>query len=242
MPDSLPKAILLDLDDTILSYGSPEECWRRVCEQFAGRLTGCTVKALFAAIDESRLWYWDDPERHRRGRLDLRRARREIVAGAFHRLGIDDPALSDEIGDAYTVEREAGLQPFPGAMETLRCLRERGVKLALITNGSAEAQRLKVEKFRLAPFFDLILIEGEFGAGKPDERVYRHALETLGVTPGEAWVVGDNLEWEVAAPQRLGIKGVWHDFAGTGLPEGSPARPDRIIRSLTELVSPVARR
>lgn len=236
MTVSLPKAILLDLDDTILSYGDPGDCWRRVCDRFAGRLTGCRVDDLFAAIDESRLWYWDDPERHRRGRLDLRRARREIVAGAFRRLRIDDPALSDEIGDAYTVEREGGLQPFPGAMETLRRLRERGVRLALLTNGSAEAQRLKVEKFGLPPFFDCIVIEGEFGAGKPDERVYRYALEQLGVTPGEAWMVGDNLEWEVAAPQRLGIRGIWHDFGGTGLPEGSPARPDMIIRSLTELI------
>lgn len=235
MPDPLPKAILLDLDDTILSYGSPEACWKRVCGRFDGRLPGRTVEDLFTAIDESRLWYWDDPERHRRGRLDLKQARREIVAGAFRRLGIDEPTLSDEIADRYTVEREEGLQPFPGAMETLRRLRERGVKLALLTNGAADAQRFKVEKFGLAPFFDCIVVEGEFGVGKPDERVYRHALGQLGVTPKETWMVGDNLEWDVAAPQRLGIVGIWNDFAGTGLPKGSAVRPDRIIRSLKEI-------
>jgi putative hydrolase of the HAD superfamily len=48
--------------------------------------------------------------------------------------------------------------------------------------------------------------------------------------------VGDNLEWDVAAPQRLGIAGIWLDVAGAGLPPASLVHPDRIIRSLTELL------
>jgi putative hydrolase of the HAD superfamily len=49
-------------------------------------------------------------------------------------------------------------------------------------------------------------------------------------------MVGDNLEWEVVAPQRLGIYAIWMDVHGEGLPAGSTIKPDRIIRSLTELV------
>ena len=49
-------------------------------------------------------------------------------------------------------------------------------------------------------------------------------------------MVGDNLEWEVAAPQRLGIFSIWCDHAGAGVPEGSTVVPDRIIRSLGELL------
>jgi putative hydrolase of the HAD superfamily len=66
-------------------------------------------------------------------------------------------------------------------------------------------------------------------------------LEAVGVTAGETWMVGDNLEWEVVAPQRLGIYAVWHDHLGKGLPEGSDARPDLIIRSLGELLPAVER-
>ena len=58
----------------------------------------------------------------------------------------------------------------------------------------------------------------------------------LGVGPRDAWMIGDNLEWEVVTPQRLGIYAIWIDVHGDGLPEGSTVRPDRIIRSLTELV------
>jgi hypothetical protein len=41
-------------------------------------------------------------------------------------------------------------------------------------------------------------------------------------------MVGDNLEWEVVSPQRLGIHAIWHDGYGVGLPADSPIRPDRI--------------
>jgi putative hydrolase of the HAD superfamily len=67
--------------------------------------------------------------------------------------------------------------------------------------------------------------------------VYRHVLEALGMTPDEALMVGDHLEWDVGAPQRLGLTGVWMDRGGVGLPHGSAVQPHRIIRSLDELTT-----
>ena len=49
-------------------------------------------------------------------------------------------------------------------------------------------------------------------------------------------MVGDNIEWDVAAPQRLGLRGVWVDRGGTGLTPDSAVRPDRIIREFPEIV------
>jgi len=104
--------------------------------------------------------------------MDLEAARREIVAHAFSRLGIDAPDLANEIADAYSRERDEGIYLLPGAVEALRHFRQRGIRLALVTNGSAAPQRRKIERFGLAPFFDFIVIEGEFGTSKPDEHVY----------------------------------------------------------------------
>jgi len=110
------------------------------------------------------------------------------------------------------------------------------VRLALVTNGRGETQRAKIERFDLAGFFDHIQIEGEFGRGKPEPDVYHHALGKLGCPAREAWMVGDNLEWEVVTPQRLGLRGIWYDPDGDGLPAGSGARPDRIIARLADLL------
>ena len=85
--------------------------------------------------------------------------------------------------------------------------------------------------------FDAILVEGELGFGKPDERVYRRALSALGVEPADAWMVGDNLELDVGAPQKLGMSGVWIDARGRGLPGDSAVKPDYIVRSLADLRS-----
>ena len=136
---------------------------------------------------------------------------------------------------ARRINRELA-ELYPDAHATVDALRDAGVKLALITNGAAEEQRPKVTRFALAERFDHIQIEGEHGFGKPEERAYVHALAALGVAAKDAWIVGDNLDWEVIAPQRLGIHAIWYDPHGDGVPQGHAARPDRIIRRLSELV------
>ena len=70
----------------------------------------------------------------------------------------------------------------------------------------------------------------------PERCVYEHALSELQVDAGDAWMVGDNLEWEVKAPQELGMKGVWVDIEGRGVPEGAGVEPDKIVRTIAELV------
>ena len=236
MGEPRPRAILFDLDDTILEYdGSADRVWRSVVAEFAGGTAGLDIERFMAALNEYREWYWGDPERHRRGRLDLPRARREVVRGTFDLLGLTAPAMADEIAHAYSVQRELVVRPFPGAIETLTYVRAQGIRMALVTNGTSAMQRGKIQRFGLEPCFDYILIEEEFGVGKPDERVYLHAIGQLDTHPSKSWMVGDNLEWEVATPQRLGIFSIWVDSDGTGLPETANVKPDRIIRRLSTL-------
>src|SRR5262249_39102000 len=125
---------------------------------------------------------------------------------------------------------------FAGVSETLAELRQRGLPMALVTNGDRAHQRRKIEQHDLARFFDVILIEGEFGAGKPDQSVYRHVLGALRIDAADAWMSGDNTEWDVAAPQRLGLKGVWVDAEGRGVPPGDSTRPHAIFRSFNEIL------
>jgi putative hydrolase of the HAD superfamily len=233
-----PLAILLDMDDTILEDTvSTAVCWQKACRQFAAEIKPIMPEALVAQIDEVRAWYWSDRDRHRQGRLNLNQARVEVVAMALQRQGIDVPDLAARLALSHAELREQLMQPFPGALETLRQLRKRGLRLALLTNGAGDMQRAKIERFGLAPFFDCIVIEGEFGVGKPDARVYQHALGILGVAPTQVWMVGDNLEWDVGAPQRMGICGVWVDFACKGFPAAGNVRPDYTIHTLSELMN-----
>ncbi len=229
------NALLLDLDDTLLDYsGGVDGCWAGACTDAAADVAQA---ALVAALAETRRSFWTDPERNRRERVDMLRAWTQIASQALERCGAD-PRLGAAIAQAFAARRHAVMRLFPDALQCLTALRERGLPLAMVTNGDAREQRAKIERHGLARFFDAIVIEGEFGAGKPDAAVYRTALAGLGVEPGpEVWMVGDHLEFDVAGPQRLGLRAAWLDRPGQGVPAGTVVRPDRILRGLDELLA-----
>lgn len=232
-----PKAILCDLDDTILDDSrNVEDAWQRVCRDAARDVVELEVEVLFAEIARIRDHYWSDPERHRRGRQDLRAASTEIVHTALRSLGHDRPDLARAIAHAYRDLRDAAVRPFPGAIEALVELVRRGFRLALLTNGAGPPQRAKIERYALAPYFAAIHIEGEMGVGKPDETAYGRALAALDARPDEAWMVGDNFEWEVVAPRRLGLGTVWVDRRGVGVPAGATIVPDHVIASFDQIL------
>jgi putative hydrolase of the HAD superfamily len=240
----LPRAMLIDMDDTILSaYGRPEIAWNKITAEFAGELAPFTPQQVAVAILDFARTFWAAAEAE--WRLKLAEARHVVVKGAFatlaangrHSLPMD---LAARLADRLTAYRDEEMFVFPGAHDAIDAFKARGVKLALVTNGAAETQRAKVERFALAHRFDHIQIEGEHGFGKPEERAYLHAMQALGVQAPDTWMIGDNLEWEVEVPQRLGIYAIWMDAHGDGLPAGCTVKPDRIIRSLAELV-PVER-
>jgi putative hydrolase of the HAD superfamily len=238
---SLPAAILFDLDDTIIqAYARPDEAWSRLLGQFRDILEGgrdpLSLSTVQRSILEEARAFWADPANAAKWRLDIAAARRLVVRQAFARLQRPDDVLADQIGDAFTDMRRKEYRLFPDAHVTLDTLRASGIRLALVTNGQAETQRAKVARFDLERRFDHIQIEGEFGKGKPEPEVYHHVLGRLGVSADQSWMVGDNVEWEVVTPQRLGMRGIWYDPHGMGLPPESPVRPDRVIARLSEIL------
>ena len=233
----LPKALLLDLDDTIIdSYSDPDMAWLQLCREFAGCLGDVTAEELQPAVLQARDWYWSDMERARLGRLHMLQARRDILLRALAAFNVPDSPLITRMGERYNQIRDEAMRPFPGAITALQRLRMTDISLGLLTNGNTEMQRAKIERFSLAGYFNHIQIEGELGIGKPDERAFRHALDALGAEPADAWMVGDNLEFDIRGAQQVGIYAVWVDTQGRGLPDGIAVRPDKVIGSLSELI------
>lgn len=236
---SPPRAILFDLDDTLIETGQRQEVLRRIAEEFAPAIAPTTPDDLARRLESAFEAYWADPARHKTGRFAIAETRRTIVSELFAQ--VREPALTRELAhrfaDRFTAWREEMTRLFPGAVETLSALRAQDVRLALVTNGPSATQRAKIERFALAPFFQHIQVEGELGFGKPEDQAYLHAMEALGVRPDETWMIGDNLEWEVAAPQRLGIHAIWFDGFSRGLPQDATIQPDRIIQAHHELLA-----
>ncbi|UCC17327.1 MAG: HAD family hydrolase [Dehalococcoidales bacterium] len=238
MPDnSYPEAILFDLDDTIITGEvGTEDLWKDLCYRYAKHIEGLKGEVLFLEVNKARDWYWADPERHRIKRLNLKKARRELVELVFSKLGIENEEVCYSLADSFTAKKQEMITLIPGSIDTLSHLKENGIFMALITNGASEFQRPKIQRFELAQYFDYILVEGEFGEGKPDKSVFVHALAKLGVSSDKAWMVGDDLKRDILGANEAGVFSIWVDWQKQGLPDNTPAQPGRIISSISELV------
>ena len=200
-----PKAILFDLDDTIVAWDAVSDpMWIETCRRFAPEL-GLDGDKLFTEIKKCRTWYLSDWKRHEQARLNLPAYRVSVVGMALDGLGIRNDGFVDIIAATYGEARESAAFILPGAIDTLQHFKNAGTRLALVSNSTADMQRRKIKRFALEQYFDTILIESEFGCGKPDKRVFQHVLAQLKVTAGEAWMVGDNLHFDIAGAKSAGF-------------------------------------
>src|SRR5699024_10791484 len=89
--------------------------------------------------------------------------------------------------------------------ETLDVLDElkNDYKLLLLTNGSPDLQRTKLKLSpELVPYFEHIVISGDFGSAKPDPAIFKHALHLLYVEADEVLMVGYNLFTDILDASR----------------------------------------
>ena len=234
-----PAGVLWDLDGTIIDYSVADAvCLDDACAKVTARAPDVAPDRFRSTVHRLARQFWSDPEVALsvvQGRADLRGVTRAIFHAALAEIGIDDAGFARGLAERYRDVRDAAMRLFPGADDTLARFRAQGIRLALVTNGNAAIQRRKIDRFGLGRCFDAIFVEGEFGAGKPDPRIYAAALHALGCRAPDAWMVGDDLLNDVAGPQKAGMAGVWVDARGRGLSADAPATPDRIVRSIQEL-------
>lgn len=101
---------------------------------------------------------------------------------------------------------------FDYTYKVLEQLKTRGFRLLLLTNGSPSLQleKLSMEK-GLIPYFEHIVISGNFGFGKPDPLLFHHALRLMEISAEEAIMVGDNLSTDILGATNAGIESIWID-------------------------------
>ena len=235
-----PRAIFFDMDGTLLSETeTPDQSWQTVCFQMAPQ-HDLAPERLLQAIRESYTSYKtaikDDASKQRRDRLDPFAVRLEVVEEALSHVGKKDIQWASEMVHAYDALRETHRQLMPYALDILQALQTKGIRLALLTNGNASYQRRKIQQFHFASFFELILIEEEFGTAKTDARIYAYALAQFQLPPQDVWMVGDDLLMDVATPQQLGLVSIWFDLLRQGVPQDGVIHPDQIIHHLPELL------
>ncbi len=157
--------------------------------------------------------------------------------GAWHDAltdhGVNDRDLAERLARSYREHRHTRCRPYPEAVAVLESLRGR-MRLAVVTNGTEEHQRAKLDASGLTGLFDAVVTSGAVGASKPDPAIFRVALDAVGCDAADAVMVGDNPLRDIAGAQQAGLRGVWIDRDGG---DSRGVIPDARIRELGELAT-----
>ena len=94
---------------------------------------------------------------------------------------------------------------YPDAEKTLSFLKERGLKIGLITNGLQSDVNEILPKVDLQNFFDIVVVIDTLRKMKPDVEVFHYALQKLKTTPSKAVFIGDEIEADYKGAQRSGL-------------------------------------
>ena len=176
------RAVIFDLWETLID-------WDR---ESAGRMLR-EVDELVASGFAAR---WDSS--HRRYIAPIRTALAEALV---------PEELIEEICTIRLGYHRRALVPRPGAVDTLRRLRELGYLLGLITVCSEDIEVLWPET-EFAGLFDAEIFSSRVGVSKPDPRIYLACCEALGVEPHDAVFVGDGANDELEGARRVGMQAI----------------------------------
>ena len=188
---------------------------------------GAQAPALTALWRDKQLqytWLRSLQQRH----VDLWQITGDSLDYTLDTLGLADPALRTRLMDLYRT-----LEVFPEVPETLRRLRAAGLKTAILSNGSPSMLETAVAGNNIGDLLDAVISVEEVGVFKPDPRVYRRALERLGVAAAEVSFQSSNA-WDAYAASAFGMRVVWCNRYAQK-PERLPGQPDHMVTTLADL-------
>lgn len=152
---------------------------------------------------------------------------------ALERHGVDIHAATRSGLREALMQAYLKLSPYPEVAATLAELHQRGLRMAILSNGSPAMLEAAVENAQLQATFEAILSVESIGIYKPEPRVYQMAVEQLAL-PREHILFLSSNGWDVSGAKSFGFHTFWVNRAGAP-PERLGFEADAVLDSLTNL-------
>ena len=221
------EIVLWDIDGTLLDFLRAEKAALRAtfAEFGLGPCDDARI-ARYSAINDG---YW---KRLERGEITKEEALPGRFAEFFRREGLVCRD-ADGFNRSYQLHLADTICFLDEGDALVRDLRGH-VKQYAVTNGTAVAQRRKLERSGLSALLDGAFISDEIGAEKPSARFFDHVLRSIPPVPRDRiLIVGDSLTSDMAGGANAGLRCCWYNPKGLPRPEGLAAELE--IRDLNEL-------
>ncbi|MBI4997940.1 MAG: haloacid dehalogenase type II [Rhodocyclales bacterium] len=147
---------------------------------------------------------------------------------AMASLAIEDEALRERLMNLYL-----SIAAYPEVPAMLAELKSRGIKLAILSNGSPTMLAAAADNAGIAAYFDAVLSVESVRVYKPHPAVYALAPQQLGVARTEVCFLSSN-GWDAYSAKAFGFRVLWCNRFGQAA-ERIPAAPDGEITDLSQL-------
>jgi 2-haloacid dehalogenase len=213
------RGCIFDAYGTLFDFASAT----RACSDELGEKLG-PLTALWR--DKQLQYTWLLAAQHRHRGFD--QVTGDALDFALETLDLSTSGLRDRLLDLYLT-----LSPFPEVEGVLTRLKEAGLRLAILSNGTPRMLEQVVAGAGLGHLFDAVLSVEEVGIFKPARQVYQLGLDRLDL-PREAVSFQSSNAWDAHGASAFGMRVVWCNRYAQR-PERLPGRPDREVESLSPL-------
>ncbi len=237
------KAVLFDVDDTLIDWGLFDGPWEAMETKHLHNVFEfiCSDVHPLTDVEAYRTEY------HRRTRAAWIEARTTLRSPHLGKLLVETAVALGVPGEsldmqaclnAYQWAAVHKTEVFPDVAEALTLLRTHGLRFGLVTNAfhPMTLRDIELGEHGILDFFpECRITAADIGYLKPHPEIFEAALQCLGVKASEAVFVGDNLVADVAGAQAAGMLGVMRVRQGYTLPRTGLVIPDAMITSLMQL-------
>jgi 2-haloacid dehalogenase len=161
--------------------------------------------------------------------VDFWQVTQDALDYALDTCGITESQVKTDLMNAYLA-----LDCYAEVKATLVAIRERGLKTAILSNGSPRMLEAAVESSGLGGLLDAVYSVDEIGVYKPDGRVYQLACDRLGLPPGRISFQSSNA-WDAVAAAYQGMAVAWVNRFGQK-PERLPGNVRIQLETLDQLL------
>jgi len=188
------KAILFDLDNTLIDFKTMKEQASRAAVD-AMVNAGLKLSPEHALKELYKLY-------NEHGFEDQRIFQKFLE---LHHDRVDYKILAAGVV-AYRTTKRGFVRPYSGVVPTLAKLKQRGLKLAIVTDAPVLQAWTRLTEMNIQDFFDVVVTFDDTGVRKPSELPFKKALEQLNVQAEEVLHVGDHPGRDVKGANALGMK------------------------------------